>query len=71
MRYLIDTHVLIWSLLDSQKLSKKATSIIMNPDNDIYVSLISFWEIALASIVALKNDKLTFLSIPIIIGILL
>ena len=47
MRYLIDTHVLIWSLLDSKKISKKATSIILNPENDIYVSLISFWEIAL------------------------
>lgn len=43
----MDTHVLIWSLLDRKKISEKAASIILNPDNDIYVSLISFWEIAL------------------------
>lgn len=47
MKYLIDTHVLIWSLLDKKKISRKSTSVILNPDNDIYVSIISFWEIAL------------------------
>lgn len=60
MKYLIDTHVLIWSLLDTQKLSKNATSIILNHDNDIYVSLISFWEIALKFNIgklSLKNIK--------------
>jgi PIN domain nuclease of toxin-antitoxin system len=47
MRYLLDTHVLIWALFDRKKISKKAASIIVNPDNDIFVSLVSFWEIAL------------------------
>ncbi len=47
MNYLIDTHVLLWSLFDNDKLSKTASSIIINPDNTIFVSLISFWEISL------------------------
>lgn len=47
MNYLIDTHVFLWSLFNSNKLSKTASKIIIDTDNDIYVSLISFWEITL------------------------
>jgi PIN domain nuclease of toxin-antitoxin system len=47
MNYLLDTHVLLWSLFDNDKLSKTASSIIINPDNSIFVSLISFWEVSL------------------------
>jgi len=47
MDYVLDTHVLIWALFDSKKLSKKVKNIILNPDNNIYVSIISFWEISL------------------------
>jgi len=45
--YVLDTHALIWSLFDSKKLSKKVKAIILNPENNIYVSIISFWEISL------------------------
>jgi PIN domain nuclease of toxin-antitoxin system len=47
MKYLIDTHVLLWSLFDSKKLSKKLLEIFLNIENTIFVSLISFWEISL------------------------
>lgn len=47
MRYLIDTHVIIWLLLDSQKLSPKVGKLIEEPKNEIFVSSISLWEISL------------------------
>lgn len=47
MNYLLDTHTFLWSIFESKKLSKKAKSIICDPGNTIYVSLITFWEISL------------------------
>lgn len=47
MKYLLDTHTLIWSILDNEKLSPEVRNIIENPKNEIFVSGISFWEIAI------------------------
>ena len=47
MIYLIDTHAFIWSISDIKKLSNRVLEIITNIDNDIFVSVVSFWEIAL------------------------
>lgn len=47
MKYLLDTHTLIWSILDSSKLSDKVRNIIEDTSNEILVSGISFWEIAI------------------------
>lgn len=47
MRYLLDTHILLWSLKGSDKLSKKARDIISNPNNELFFSSVSVWEIAI------------------------
>lgn len=47
MKYLLDTHTLIWTLFDAQRLSETAKNIIRDPGNDIYVSAINFWEISI------------------------
>jgi len=47
MNYLLDTHTFIWSLFESDRLSEKSTNIILNSENNIYVSVITFWEISL------------------------
>ncbi|MDR1895241.1 MAG: type II toxin-antitoxin system VapC family toxin [Prevotellaceae bacterium] len=47
MTYLLDTHALIWATLETEKLSANIRNIIMDSDNDIYVSTVSFWEISL------------------------
>lgn len=47
MNYLLDTHVFLWAIFDDDLLSQSASSIILNQDNTIFVSLISFWEISL------------------------
>lgn len=47
MKYLLDTHTFIWSILDSSKLSDRVKETIEDSNNEIYVSGISFWEIAI------------------------
>jgi PIN domain nuclease of toxin-antitoxin system len=56
MNYLVDTHILIWSILDSEKLSKTILDIISNQENKIFVSTVSLWEIS----IKYKLGKLTF-----------
>jgi len=45
MNLLLDTHILLWSLLEPEKLKKNTAEILENPENEIWVSPISFWEI--------------------------
>lgn len=47
MRLLLDTHTLLWALISPDQLSKKAARAIESPDNDIYVSTLSLWEISI------------------------
>lgn len=47
MNYLLDTHVLLWSLLATKKLSNKVKKVLTDPETIKYISVISFWEISL------------------------
>jgi len=47
MKYLLDTHVLLWSFLETGKLSPEVKSILLDEDNDIHYSSISLWEISI------------------------
>ena len=47
MTYLLDTHTLLWTLFEDEKLSEKAREAISNAENEIYVSVLSYWEISL------------------------
>jgi PIN domain nuclease of toxin-antitoxin system len=46
MRILLDTHALLWWLSDDPNLSASARRAITDPDNTIFVSAASAWEIA-------------------------
>jgi PIN domain nuclease of toxin-antitoxin system len=46
MRYLLDTHTLLWSFNDSRSLSAQARRLIEDGSNEILVSAASGWEIA-------------------------
>lgn len=46
MRYLLDTHSLLWFLSGDAELTERARRIIENPDHDILASIASLWEIA-------------------------
>ena len=47
MDLLIDTHAIIWFITDSAKLPMKTKQIIENKGNNCYVSLATYWEIAI------------------------
>ena len=47
MRLLLDTHAFIWMATDPDRLSAPAVSAITEPLNDVYVSAVSGWEIAI------------------------
>lgn len=47
MRFLLDTHALLWWLADPDRLSAESRDAIMKSSNDIYVSAASAWEIAI------------------------
>ena len=47
MRYLIDTHVFLWWLNDDKKLKELAQRAIENPNNQVYVSVATLWEISI------------------------
>ena len=47
MRLLLDTHVLIWWLEGGKKITPKLREKIGLPDNEIFISAASAWEIAI------------------------
>jgi PIN domain nuclease of toxin-antitoxin system len=47
MKYLLDTHTFLWTISLSESLPIKAISAIKNPNNDIFVSAVTFWEISI------------------------
>jgi PIN domain nuclease of toxin-antitoxin system len=60
VNYLVDTHYLLWSLIEPSRITKHATEILIDAQTLKYVSKISFWEIALKySIGKLKLEGIT------------
>lgn len=47
MRALVDTHVFLWWVTDDPALSERARRVIQEPDNDVYFSVASAWEIVI------------------------
>lgn len=44
-RYLLDTCTFLWLVAGSDALPKAAREIIRNPDNEVFLSVVSAWEI--------------------------
>ena len=47
MKYLLDTHTLIWAIVEPGKLSERVRQILETTESQIAVSAITFWEISL------------------------
>lgn len=47
MKYLLDTHVLLWWLADSESLNSPAREAISSRSNVVFVSAVSLWEIVI------------------------
>ncbi|MDR3343485.1 MAG: type II toxin-antitoxin system VapC family toxin [Treponema sp.] len=61
MIYLLDTPVFIWATLETSQLSKAVQQVITDKSNEICVSTVSFWEIALK----VKRNTFSFNGIDI------
>ncbi|MBD0416040.1 type II toxin-antitoxin system VapC family toxin [Oryzicola mucosus] len=46
MRFLLDTHVAIWLLTEPSRIPAEIFDPIADPDNSVYVSVVSIWETA-------------------------
>ena len=49
MRLLLDTHVLLWAVGMSARLSTATRQMLETPDNEVYYSAANLWEIAIKS----------------------
>lgn len=58
MNLLLDTHILIWALVEDERLSEKARQLIMDPNNVIYYSTASIWEVSIKH--AAHPDEIRF-----------
>lgn len=47
MKYLLDSHAILWLAYEDHKLSEVAKEILLDPKNEIFLSAVSFWEIGL------------------------
>lgn len=59
MRLLLDTHVALWAITDHPDLSVRSRQLIGSPDNDIWVSTASLWEISIKRALGRGNMPIT------------
>lgn len=60
MRFLLDTHTLIWFLEGDRSLSVKALNAIESEENQIFISIASLWEIGIKLSLGKLELKTTF-----------
>ena len=47
MKLLLDTHIWVWSAVQPERLSARVARQLTNPENEIWLSAISIWELRL------------------------
>jgi len=47
LKLLLDTHIWVWSVLDAGRLSARVARQLVNPENEIWLSAVSVWELRL------------------------
>ena len=45
MKFLLDTHVLLWSLFERDRLPRAAADLIGGPGSQVFYSLVAVWEV--------------------------
>ena len=57
MKYLLDTHILLWMVSSPEKLSKRHLKILSNDASEVYISIASIWEMGIK--ISLKKLELS------------
>jgi len=60
VRVLLDTHTFIWFIMDNPALGPEARKLITNPENEVMVSLVTPWEIAIKMSLGKLDMEATF-----------
>jgi len=47
MKFLLDTHAFLWTIAGSGNIPAATQALLRNPDNEVFVSAVSLWEIAI------------------------
>lgn len=58
MRLLVDTHLVLWGITGDQRLPQAAREMILDPENEVFVSRVTVWETAVMR--ALKRYSADF-----------
>jgi len=61
MKYLLDTHVFLWTISNSGLLPANVGKRIRDPENEVYISSVNLWEIAIKA----RTKKLDLGSVSI------
>jgi PIN domain nuclease of toxin-antitoxin system len=57
MKFLLDTHLLLWAAGEPRRLSRQARTLIENPNNELLFSAASLWEVAIKRGLGRKDFK--------------
>ena len=57
MKLLLDTHLLLWAAGEPDRLSQEARNFINDPDNQLFFSAASLWEVSIKRGLGRKNLK--------------
>jgi PIN domain nuclease of toxin-antitoxin system len=57
VRILLDTHLLLWAVASSRRLSKEARHLILDSANDVFYSAASVWEVSIKSALGRRDFK--------------
>ena len=49
MRLLLDTHIWLWIAFEPSRLAPRVREILANPENELWLSPISVWELTLVT----------------------
>ena len=59
MKLLLDTHIILWSLMNPEKLSNVAIDLLQSDNAEIYYSTASVWEVAIKHMAKPESMKLS------------
>lgn len=57
MKLLLDTHLLLWAAGEPNRLPKEARNLINDPDNELFFSAASLWEVSIKRGLGRKDFK--------------
>jgi PIN domain nuclease of toxin-antitoxin system len=55
MKLLLDTCTFLWLILDADELTERVKDLFVDPGNDVYLSVVSAWEIAVKHAIGRLN----------------